>query len=720
MTLAHRIFLVLILFFINMISVAQTTIRGSVVEKGGEVLVGANVYLEGTYDGASSGIEGDFEFTTTESGTMTLIVSFLGYKEYRTELILKDEIVELRVELQEAINRIDGVVITAGAFEASGEHKREVLRPLDIVTTAGATADLAGALNTLPGTQTVGEEGRLFVRGGDGRETRTYIDGLQVMSFYSPSAPGTPTRGRYLPFMFKGTSFSTGGYSAEYGQALSSALILNTKDEATMTRSDISIMTVGGDFAHTQAWQNSSLSGKLQYTNIDPYYGLINQEIDWIDPPTSAEGIFAFRTKVNTNGSFKVFGNLNRSGLTLNRNEMSDPTLDIRTRIDNTYYYLNTSFEDVFADSWKIRTGISYTHNLDDIGLDQDLFTTLSRGGHAKLALDHNLSEAVGIKFGGDLFYREVNQEYEDFSGVSTNSFDEALPAFFAESDVYFSNDLVGRMGLRYEYSSLQTEGHLSPRVSLAYKTGENSQVSAAYGIFYQVPEDKFLLENPGIEMERSDHYILNYQIIENNRTFRIEGYYKDYDNLITFQPSNLSTVQNDGFGFSRGIDIFWRDNRTFNNVDYWLSYSFLDTERLYLDFPSTAVPTFASKHNFSAVYKHFISDLKTQLGFTYSFGSGRPYHDPNTEGFNSGRTSNYHDLSFNLAYLYRDNIILYTSVTNVPGRDNIFGYEFSPVPDMNGEFPGRAQRLPARRFFFVALLITISKENTANQLPSL
>ena len=53
--------------------------------------------------------------------------------------------------------------LSAGAFEASDERKAVVLRPLDIVTTAGATADIAGALNTLPGTQAVGEEGKLLL-----------------------------------------------------------------------------------------------------------------------------------------------------------------------------------------------------------------------------------------------------------------------------------------------------------------------------------------------------------------------------------------------------------------------------------------------------------------------------------------------------------------------------------------------------------------------------
>ena len=92
--------------------------------------------------------------------------------------------------LQEEINELDAVTITAGSFTAGDASRRTVFRPLDIATTAGATADIAGALNTLPGTQKVGETGRLFVRGGDGSETRTFIDGLVVLDDGDADAHG--------------------------------------------------------------------------------------------------------------------------------------------------------------------------------------------------------------------------------------------------------------------------------------------------------------------------------------------------------------------------------------------------------------------------------------------------------------------------------------------------------------------------------------------------
>ncbi|MEK7719058.1 MAG: hypothetical protein AAB347_05530 [Bacteroidota bacterium] len=120
--------------------------------------------------------------------------------------------------LEETGGQIDEVVINAGAFEASDEKKAVIMRMFDVATTPSAQGDIFGALCTLPGVQKVGEDGRVFVRGGEGYETKTFMDGMQVSSPYMSKMPDMPTRGRFSPLLFSGTLFSTGAYSAEYGQ----------------------------------------------------------------------------------------------------------------------------------------------------------------------------------------------------------------------------------------------------------------------------------------------------------------------------------------------------------------------------------------------------------------------------------------------------------------------------------------------------------------------
>jgi hypothetical protein len=83
-------------------------------------------------------------------------------------------------------------------------------------------------------------------------------------------------------------------------------------------------------------------------------------------------------------------------------------------------------------------------------------------------------------------------------------------------------------------------------------------------------------------------------------------------------------------------------------------------------------------------------------------------------------RTPAYNDLSLNVSYLVKSNMILYVSATNVLGAENIFGYDYASNPDQTGNYQGRPVTLPARRFLFVGFFITLSKENTLNQLPNL
>lgn len=696
-------------------STAQTRISGRVTDDQQAPIPGANVFLANTYDGTTSDADGHFDFTTTETGSRTLTVKFVGYKDFVQTVTLGQGPLTIQVVLKEAINELESVTITAGAFAASDEKRRTIFRAVDIATTAGATADIAGALNTLPGTQKVGESGRLFVRGGDGTETRTFIDGMLVLDAYGPSAPNTPSRGRFLPFMFKGTSFSTGGYSAEYGQALSSALVLDSKDEDPSSRTDIGILSVGGDVSHTHAWNGGSASGKIQYTNLRPYSNLISQRIDWRSAPTSVEGSAALRQRISKKSIVKVYSNFNSSYFSLYNHNIDNPALKTLFNLRNTYAYTNGFYKTELSDKWSLRSGVSYTALKNTITAGTVHAEERNAGTHVKTALDGSITDQVELRTGVEV----LDHDYRVTADTTSRAlaFRETITAAFAEADVYASNAFVLRAGGRAEYNSLRQAAAVDPRVSLAYKTGNKAQVSLAYGRFRQSPRNEWLRLDHTLKAELADHYILNYQRVENNRTLRVEAYYKNYSQLVKFTNDGFT---NTGTGFARGLEFFWRDNRSLRNVDYWVSYSLLDTRRNYLNTPYSVTPSFASRHNFSVVYKHYVPDLKTQFGATYSYTSGRPYNNPNDSRFNSGRTPYYQDVSVNISYLPSSQVIVYASCTNLLGRDNVFGYEFSNTPNGEGQFTGRAIRQPAPRFLFVGIFITLSKQKTLNQLPSL
>lgn len=279
------------------------------------------------------------------------------------------------------------------------------------------------------------------------------------------------------------------------------------------------------------------------------------------------------------------------------------------------------------------------------------------------------------------------------------------------------------KAGVRGEYSELFKDFTLAPRVSVAYKTSAKSQLSLAYGNFYQNPSSNILKFNQDLKAQNTSHYIANYQYNGDRKIFRAEAYYKKYDNLVKYDTDFASFDSNfnsNGNGFAKGIDFFWRDSKSIKNFDYWLSYSLLDTKRNYENYTMEAQPNFANTHNLSVVGKYWINDWRSQVGFSYTLASGRTYTNPNELGFLNNKTKAYNSLSVNWAYLISPQKILYASVNNILGFKNINGYQYANTPDVNGNFNRRALQPAADQFFFVGFFWTISEDKKSNQLDNL
>jgi len=713
----------IICFFIVCVSSAQLTINGTVTDKLNIPISGANVYLEGTYDGSSTDENGKFSFETTETGTQTLVISMLSYEphyEMGDVSYLKD----VTIQLFEAINSLAGVTLTAGTFEAGDNSKVSVLKPLDIVTTAGTAGDFVAALQTLPGTTTVNEDGRLFVRGGDARETQVFIDGLRVFQPFNATANNIPTRGRFSPFLFKGITFSTGGYSAEYGQALSSVLLLNTTDVPDQEKTDISIMSVGGGVGHTEIWGNESLSFNTSYVNLAPYESLIPsaQGIRWNSPYESISGEAVFRSKGDS-GIFKLYTGFNHADLDIEQEDINFEDF-VRFQLTNNNLYFNSSYKHFFAKDWTLTSGASISWDTNAIGIVENRIDVKETGSHLKTKLKKSFSNRFSLSFGTELFNLNYEEIVEAPNGTEFNSdYNDQLFAGFVESDIFFSNKFAMKFGARVENTSVLNEFSFSPRLSLAYQSSEKGQFSFAYGDFYQNPQSTILNYDQSLSAEKTSHYILNYQYLDNGKTFRAEAYYKDYDGLIKYNtelPQFDSEYSNSGSGYASGVDLFWRDNKSIENLDYWISYSYLDTERDFRNFREQATPNFASKHNVSIITKYWVDKLRSQVGLSYNYGSGRPYDNPNTMEFLAEKTKSFNNISLNWAYLIDQQKILYFSVNNVFGFNNINNYQYANAPNVNGVFDRRAIRPAADSFFFVGFFWTISTDKKSNQLDNL
>jgi len=703
------------------IALNAQTISGNVTDEDGNPMPGCNVYLDGTYFGTSTDVNGNFSFEASGTDSAIFKVEFLGYENFVQPVFLSDSNIELEVTLKEEFNKLNVVTVTAGMYGSGDVEEVTVLSSLDVVTTAGALGDVTGAMQTLPGTSTNGESGKLFVHGGSATETGTYIDGILVHQPYSSSAPNMAVRGRFNPFMFSGTAFSTGGYSAEYGQALSSVLVLNTNEMPVEESLNLSLMTVGVDAAGTKMWNNGAITASANYMNLKPYMTLIPQNYDWNKEPEAFGGAVNFRQKTKGNGMLKVYATADKSNLVQQQSILGVENAMQTIDLTNNNQFVNANWKGMLNAKWIVKGGGSYTHNVDAYDLDNSALTEKLVGSHAKLMAINEVNKQIHIRMGVEYFYKEFGQTFSsDFAPVdSTLNFKDNKLAAFAEAEIYTSKKFVMNLGARAEHSSYLNKTNISPRVSLAYLLSKNNHVSFAYGWFYQDPINTQMIGRPGLNYEKATHYIVSYNKEMEDRTLRAEVYYKAYDQLVKY-PNLSSEFTNNGSGYAAGLDLYFRDDKTIKNGQYWISYSYLNSKRNYLDFPETARPSFANAHNISVVYKHWIGDWRSLVGATVSYGSPRPHNNPNNPQFMGDELKSYRSLDMNWSFLYRDNIIFFASVTNVLGFNNGYGYNYSPVPDNNGIYQ-RTEILPtAKRFFFIGCFITLSEKGTANQMDKI
>lgn len=732
--------------------IAQTTLTGRVSDNRNKPIAGASVSLKDTYDGATTDSLGRYQFHTSEKGTAILEVTYTGYASGTIQVSLSEKNIQQNFSLKELVTELKAVVITAGSFEASDKSKGAVLNSIDIVTTPSANGDVTSAFKSLPGTQQVGESEGLFVRGGTAAESKIYIDGAVVNNFFYSSTPGIASRGRFNPFLFKGTVFSTGGYSALYGQALSSALLLESTDLPERSEADFgaSVIGLGGGLQHLSKNKKSSWGASYNYANLWLAFHLIPQRQDYYQVPVAHQGDINFRSKTRRGGFIKYYGYISQNQVGFRNRDLDSLVLKDAFELKNLNTYQNLSWKDKLGSDWRFQSALSFSTNRDDIRNELQnennqpvTFTAPSlyaaknfnlklqaRYAQARLVLEKRFKGLNALRFGSDYFYSHEKSDYTLYDGSRfSETITDHLWAGFAETDIYLTNSLAAKIGARAEHTTLMNRWNLAPRVSLAYKLGSKTTASLAYGVFYQNPERRYLPAVQSTDFAQATHYIFQFSKQTREQIFRTELFYKKYDHLYKtdFNQFGREVVSNNnGSGYAQGIELFWRDRKSLKSVDYWISYSYLDTKRNYLNYPTSIEPNFAARHTASLVFKHFVTSWKMNVNMSYNYASGRPYYriayDQQAGKFeitDQGRTISYNNLGFSLNYL--PNIgkknpktfaVWVLSVSNVLNQKQIFSYNYS-ADGLRKE----ALQPPSRTFVFIGCFLSFGVDRTQDAI---
>lgn len=686
----------------------EMQVRGNVTDHRGHPVAGANVLVKGTVYGSTTDDDGSFVFQVNPLGDTVLVVRHVAMQTETIAVTISSGMPPIVLRMKPRYTVLEEVSVAQRNHRSIDYNRSITLTTMDVDTSPGGDGDVTTALRQFPGVQTVGESGALFVRGGSSEESKTFIDGLEITHPYVTGVPDIAQQSRYSPHLFEGITFSTGGYAAAYGGALSSILSLDSRQHPVQSSTVVALLPYGLQVGHDQLFGKRTSAGiDLGYSNFGPYYRLFRHRTDWTQPPEHLTANANFRHTLPDGGLVKWYGYANTASQAANLPDVDNNGTPTPFAVNNRNAVSLLTWERPFAGDGYIYVGYGFNFNHDEY-LSASATGTLHAQHQLRVAIRAPLIGATTLDGGAEGY----SVRFSPLTGAVV--FDRKTAAWTALTIPAFGRVTL-HPGLRVDHSSLLARATLSPRLTTVYQLSTANRLSLAWGIYTQQPDYMYLAAMPHIGYQAAQHYIANFQTRRGTHLLRIEGYYKDYNALLTTRDD----VANNGSGTASGVEFFYRNQQGSMGLDYWLSYSYLHTERKYLDYPVRAAPTFATPHTVHAVVKQFIRPIGVYAGASYAFATGRPYLNPGNPVFLGDRTASYHNVNINAALLRKWGntfITVVVAANNLLGSRQVFGYRYAN----DGNFRIPIER-PYNRTLLIAAFISIGRDRSdeiLNQLP--
>lgn len=723
----------------------KATIRGNVYDKANAQPISfATVKLEGASIGGATDINGFFSLSNIPVGTYDLVVTYLGYDDYKINVtVKKGDIVYQNIYISETTTNIGEVVISGKREQARSDVKISKLsvtpKQIRSLPSAGGQADIAQYLTVLPGVIFTGDQGgQLYIRGGSPIQNRILLDGMTI---YNPFH----SIGFFSVFeteLIRNVDVLTGGFNADYGGRISAVVDVKTREG---NRKRLSGLVSGSPFQAKAMIEGPIIplkregGGSVSFV-VTGKKGLINQTDDYLykyvnegdGVPFDYEDIYGKVSFLSGNGSkFNVFGFNYTDGVAsklINFGwESKGGGMDFTLIPQNSNTIIGGTI-----------TYSGYDSRSEE--LDRKPRTSGISGFYAGLNFT-NFGRTDEVKYGLELTGFNTNFTYNNFRDV---------PIIQDENTTEISaygrwkkkiGPWVIEPGFRIQY--YQSLGNISPepRLGVKYNLNDRIRLKAAGGLYsqnllstvnerdvvnlfvgflsgpesavYKLGED---YREPGAEpvdhrLQKSWHAVSGVELdILDNFDLNIEGYYKDFTQLLSLNRNKLEKQAPDFVvetGKAYGIDFSGKIEG--KKAYLWGAYSLGYVTRF--DGVQEYPPVFDRRHNMNLVATYQMGKKKEwEFGARWNLGSGFPF--TKTQGFytafnfdngvstdvlggnngvtdlgiiyasqrNNGRLPYYHRMDISIKRIIKygkyGQAEIVASATNVYDRPNIFYFD--------------------------------------------
>lgn len=697
-----KFILVFLFFFIifsrSAHSQGKFTVSGYVKDKAtGEYLIGANVYFKELLKGTSTNQYG-FYSITMDQGAYTLVVSFLGYKEYSMKIELNKNH-RVNIELEDAAYTAQEVVITGEREDKNVESTEMGKVDLEVekIKTLPAfmgEVDILKSIQLLPGVQSAGEgNSGYYVRGGGPDQNLILLDEAVVYN-------ASHLFGFFSVFnadAVKNVSLTKGGMPAQYGGRLASVLDISMKEGNTRefhTEGGIgfiaSRLTIEGPIKKDVS--SFIISGRRTFIDLfmrEPF----------VQPGSAADGngyfFYDLNTKINYRLSDKdrlfISGYFGRDVFDFKSQESG-----FRARVPWGNATASARWNHLFSDILFMNTSLVFTDYNFSFEAEQEQFEFKLFSGIRDWngKVDFTLFPSImhNVKFGVNYTYHTFTpSNVEARQGETEFDLGEIVKLYSHEGAIYVNDEwdinerFAVNAGLRYTYfnqigpftryvqnqdretidtiyydngESIRVYNHIEPRFSAKYTLSKKSSVKGSVTQNYQyihlaslsstsLPTDVWVPSSTQVKPQKGWQYALGYfrNFEDNLWETSIEVYYKEMDNQVEYregaQPDDdIKNNQDNNFvfgkGWSYGAEFFVKKAK--GRMNGWIGYTLSWTTREFPDLNEGKMfyAKYDRRHDVSIVWTYQLSK-KWTFGATWIYATGNALTLPESRLFLNG-----------------------------------------------------------------------------------
>lgn len=662
----------------------------------------------------------------------------------QTDIIVRpDRTTFLNVELKKSVIELEAITVSAGYFGNTTDQPLSLTNfsAEEIRRAPGSAGDVSRIIYGLPSVAKVNDtKNSLIVRGGSALENSFYVDNIEITNinhFPEQGSSGGPI-GMINVDLIKDVNFYAGGFNASYGDRLSSVMELRFREgdrDRFNGQLDLGLGGFGGVAEGPFPDQKGSWLIAARRSYLDLIVDAIGQTTSSVPQYSDIQVKMVY--DVSPHHRLTAIGVMGWDKITLKADDAVDQKQNMYNDLDIIQNTLGLDWQYLWGKAGYTNTSFSHSITKYNFVLNETRYYLQT--GNEKILLDQSSGEQefrlrninnynphrlLKFTFGleSKYFLTDFNNyygPYYDFLGNPT----PALSVTNKTTAIKLHGFLCANWkplprftlipGIRLGHFTYNGHTHLSPRFSASYQLMEKTALNFSTGIYYQNLPLVLLAqneENKKIKDPRSTHLVLGIShLLTDNTQLSVEAYYKKYDDmpLDPTQPelflidevhhSGLflphGPLQDSGKAISSGIEIMIQ-KKLAESIYGMVSTSFFRS--LYQDFEANLRNRVYDNRITFNVEGGYKPNKKWEFSLRWIYAGGAPYTPLDeqsssnanrgiydTNQINAARLPDYHSLNLRVDrrfFFSHSNIVLYFSVWNAYGRENITGYSWNDI----------------------------------------